>query len=72
MLEEERIRKEIIKQEQKKFENLDLNKLKFELATKEHEIQKFKIENKNLDKDLFGLKEAELQMQIILITEYSV
>lgn len=63
MFEEERIRKEIIEQEQKKFEKLDLNKLKFELATKEYEIKKFKIENKNLDKELFELKEAELQMQ---------
>lgn len=49
-----------IEQEQKKFEKLDLNKLKFELATKEYEIKKFKIENKNLDKELFELKEAEL------------
>ena len=52
-----------IDQEHKKFVKLDLNKLKFELATKEYEIKKFKIENKNLDKELFELKEAELQMQ---------
>lgn len=63
MFEEERIREEIIEQEREKFEKLDLNGLKFALATKEYEIKKFKIENKNLDKELFEFKEAKLQMQ---------